>query len=453
MKKFFLYLLMVYPLLSFNGVGEEAHLLSIQTIKDTIAPAEFVRPEPADWFTGDIHVHRSCDGSQPVTITELQAMMRVNHLSVISVLGDMGNNKSADRIEDLNKVNEKDSPLSSDGQIIHYSAEWHWDATQWEHPHQALGGHLVLLGLKKAHKIWDESAYKVLDYAGAQNAVRGFAHMQYLNNAIQKDLDCCIPIDYPVEAALGNIEFVAEEQTGGSENGILAYYRLLNCGFRLALAGGTDYPCNNVPLGSVMTYVQIPGKKLTYQNWIEGIRKGRTVVSRNAHNEFIDLKVNQTGGPGTDIRLKADSAITIEAGWSAVEEMTGRIELVCNGKVIASKSGTAKPGSPLLIRATQRIPASSWISARRMDASGRVHFLHTSPAYVTVNDRPVRTSAGDAQYFVAWIDNILNQIEPGGAWNRYFPTELEAAKKRYRKARDIYSTIAAEAVSITNRKQ
>lgn len=453
MKKFFLYLQMVCPLLSFKSVGDEAHLLFIQTIKDSIAPAEFAKPEPADWFTGDIHVHRSCDGSQPVTIAELRAMMKVNHLSVISVLGDMGNNKSADRIEDLNKVSETDSPLSGDGQIIHYSAEWHWDATQWEHPHQALGGHLVLLGLKKAQKIWDESAYKVLDYAGAQHAVRGFAHMQYLNNAIQKDLDCCIPIDYPVEAALENIEFVSEEQTGGSENGILAYYRLLNCGFRLALAGGTDYSCNNVPLGSVLTYVQIPGKKLTYQSWIEGIAKGRTVVSRNAHNEFIDLKVNQTGGPGTDIRLKADSAITIEASWSAVEEMTGRIELVCNGKVIASTTGTAKPGSPLLIRATQRITASSWISARRMDVSGRVHFLHTSPAYVTVNDRPVRASAGDAQYFVAWIDNILNQIEPGGAWNKYFPTELEAAKKRYRRARDIYSKIASEAVSTTNSKQ
>ena len=42
---------------------------------------------------------------------------------------------------------------------------------------------------------------------------------------------------------------------------------------------------------------------MTYRKWIEGIAKGRTVVSRNAHNEFLDLKVNGyfTALPGAPV--------------------------------------------------------------------------------------------------------------------------------------------------------
>ena len=417
---------------------------SLDSVAQTNSSDPFTKPEPADWYTGDIHVHRSCDGSKPVPSSDLPTMMKVNHLAVISVLGDMGNNNSADRIEDLHKVDGTDSPLSDSEQIIHYAAEWHWDATQWQFAHQALGGHLVLLGLREAHKIWNPSAYKVLEWAGQQHAVRGFAHMQYLNNKIQDTLDCCIPIDYPVEAALKNIDFVAEEQSRGSENGILAYYRLLNCGFRLSLAGGTDYPCNRVPLGSVLTYVEVPGKKITYQKWIDGIAEGRTVVSRNAHNEFLNLKVNKTAGPGTIIRIKKEGKVNIGVSWSVSKEISGQIELVSNGRVIARQKGVARPGNPLVLHATQTFSRSGWICARRMDSLGRIHFLHSSPVYVIVDDQPIRASTEDAEYFVTWIDNILKQIEPGGPWNKYFPDNLDTVKAHYRKARDIYKTIVAE---------
>lgn len=421
--------LLVYP---FNSIAQ-------------INPLEkFIRPEPTDWYAGDIHVHRSCDGSKPIPTSDLPDMMKVNHLSVISVLGDMGNNFSADRMEDLHRVNGADSPLSDSGQIIHYGAEWHWDATQWEFSHQALGGHLVLLGLHEAHKIWDPATYKVLEWAGKQHAVRGFAHIQYLNDKIQNKLNCCIPIDYPVEAALKNIEFISEEQPRGSENGILAYYRLLNCGFRLSLAGGTDYPCNQGALGGVLTYVEVPDKKLTYQKWIEGIAAGRTVVSRDAHNEFLNLKVNETEGPGKSIRFKKEGKVRIQVIWSVTKETYGMVELVSNGRVIAREKGIARPGAPLILASTRAFSKSGWICARRMDSLGRVHFLHTSPVYVYVNDLPIRASARDANYFVVWINNILKRIEPGGPWNLYFPNDLETVKAHYLKARRIYSGIASE---------
>ena len=115
----------------------------------------------------------------------------------------------------------------------------------------------MLLGLPEAQQIWDESPYKILDYGKAREAVVGFCHMQYLSGTLPETLDCCTPIDYPVEAALGTIDFLAEDVWLNDE-AVHAYYRLLNCGFRLGWAAGTDYPCNGgQPLGSLLTYVRV----------------------------------------------------------------------------------------------------------------------------------------------------------------------------------------------------
>ena len=187
----------------------------------------------------------------------------------------------------------------------------------------------------------------------------------------------------------------------------------------LVWLAGTDYPCNNSnPFGTLLTYVKVKDKLLTYRKWIEGIKKGNTVISRNGHNEFLEMKINGKYGPGDEIKLKNKGTVTIEVKWTAVKELTGRIELVSNGKVVASQPGTAKPGEPLILKTTQEFTKSGWICARRMNEKG--HQSHTAPVYITVNNKPVRASAEDAEYFVKWIDNILDNIAPGGVWNRLF---------------------------------
>jgi O-glycosyl hydrolase len=412
-------------------------------------------PEPAGWYSGDIHVHLNCgDGTKLLEESQLTSMMETNNLAVVSLLADMGNGEVKDSKRDLPKVNGKDAPQTIPGRIVHWDTEWHWDATYSNFGHQALGGHLVLLGLKQASQVWEESPYKLLDWAGKQHAVRGFAHMEYLNDSIQNQLNCCIPIDYPVEAALANMEFISEDVYGSisSNNGnynseatINAYYKLLNCGFRLGLAAGTDYPCNNYePFGTLLTYVKLKGS-LSYQKWIEGIRDGRTVVSRNAHDEFLDLSVNGHYGPGDEVKLNANGTVTIKANWTATKELHGRIEIVNNGKVIAEKSGTAAPGKPLLLTTKASFLRSGWICARRMDGKG--HQTHTAAVYVMVNAKPIRASKADALFFVDWIDNILKQTAPGGPWSKYFTTELDTIKQRYSKARSIYEQIAKQSQS------
>ena len=182
--------------------------------------------------------------------------------------------------------------------------------------------------------------------------------------------------------------------------------------------------------------------KLTYQKWIAGIKAGKTVVSRNGHNEFLEMKIDGKYMPGDEIKRKNKGSLSISVKWAANKELTGRIELVSNGKVIATLPGTAMPGQPLVFNTTATFTKSSWICARRMDEQG--HETHTAPIYITVNNMPVRASASDAKYFIAWIGNILENIKAGGKWAKYFPNDLAAVTERYIKARNVYEKILQE---------
>lgn len=398
-------------------------------------------PEPAGWYAGDMHVHRSCGGS-PVSTSSIYNMMGTNNLAAVSLLADMGNGEVQNPVTDLPLVNGQDDPISTAGRIVHWDAEWHWDATYGQYEHQALGGHVVALGLNEAHQIWEEYTYPIFQWAHQQNGIAGFVHMQYLNNSIPQSLNCCIPIEYPVEVALGAADFIAEDVTGG-DTAIQAYYRLLNTGFRPGFAAGTDYPCGVSELGSLLTYVQVAGGQMTYPNWIEGIKAGRTVVSRNRHNEFLNLTVNDIATPGDEIQLTGSGSVPVTITWTAKQNLTGTIELVQNGVVVASKQASVTAGTPASLTTTVDFTKSGWLAARRMGSNG--HQVHTAAVFVKVNNLPIRVSAADALFYVQWMDNLLTKTSPGGAWSSYFVNSRSAAQARYQAAKAIYRQIADEA--------
>ncbi len=393
------------------------------------------------WYKGDMHVHRNCgDRKEIISDNKLTELMEKNGLDVVSMLADMGSAVANDSKEDLQKVNGKDAKESIPGRIIRWDAEWHYDPGVTSR-NNFIGGHLALLGLKEARHLKDESPYKILEWAKKQSAITGFVHMEYLNDSIQNNLNCRIPVDYPVEAALCTIDFVAEDNWQ-NDAAIHAYYKLLNCGFRIGLAAGTDVPCMNGSIGDILTYVQVKDLPLTYEKWINGIKDGRTVVSLNGNNEFLDLRANSTNTPGDEIKIKGQGDVNVMVRWSVTKELTGRIELICNGKVVATQAGTAKPGSSVVLSATQKFIRSGWLCARRMDEKG--HISHTAPIYVSVDNHPIRASIDDAKYFISWIDNVLANISSGDPGNKYFIHDLDTVKARYEKARDIYIRIQDE---------
>jgi len=413
-------------------------------------------PEPPDWFAGDAHVHRGigCGRSneaEMLTPPQLMEMMEANNLAVVSVLADAGNGEIKYADQDLPMITGEDHRVSSPQRILHWDAEWHYDPAGVTFDRQVIGGHLILLGLKQGGQPFAEYTYPIIDWANKQGGIAGFAHMQYLPFAfyptpdgIPMSLDCCAPLEFPIEIALGSASFLMEDVHGG-DSALQAYYRLLNTGFRPGFAAGTDYPCNdNEPLGTLLTYVRIPEGSLTYDHWIDGLAKGRTVVSRNAHNEFLDLKVNGAAQPGDEIRQEGNRPVQVRVEWRSVGTDLGRIELVQNGSVVASKTAEVAPDSPAVLEFTLPFRRSGWLAARRMDWQTG-HRTHTGAVFVIVNGAPIRASAGDARFFVDWIDNLLRQTSSGRDWGGYLTRDRSAAYKRYEEARKIFLERAFEA--------
>lgn len=399
------------------------------------------RPEPAGWYAGDPHVHRSCGGA-PESVSSMLRKMDAQDLRFMSLLADMGNGEVQNPTTDLPLVTGQDASVSTATRTVHWDAEWHWDATYGQYAHQALGGHLCGLGLAHANEMWQEYTYPVLQWMHQQNGIAGFAHMQYLPTGIPQTLDCCTPIEYPVEVALGSADFVSEDVSTSGDTGIQAYYRLLNTGFRPGLAAGTDYPCGP-SVGTLLTYAQIGSGQVTYRNWLDAIAHGRTVVSRDGHNEFLNLVVNNTATPGDQVNLASAGSVPVTVTWTAKQNLSGTVELVQNGTVVASQSASVTSGSPVTLSATVNFAKSGWLAARRMDSGG--HKVHTSAVFVLVNNAPIRASAADADFYVQWMDNLLTKTSPGGEWNHFFVNNLAAAQDRYRQAKAVFQQIEQEA--------
>lgn len=400
-------------------------------------------PEPPGWYAGDMHAHRSC-GGPPVPVATILDAMEAENLDFVSLLADMGNGEVQNPVIDLPRVTGSSDPESRPGRIVQWDAEWHWDATYFQYPHQALGGHVLALGLTEAHQIWDECTHSIFDWARQQGGIAGFAHMQYLGEGIPQTLTCCTPIEYPVEVALGAADFISED-VNGSESMIQAYYRLLNCGFRPGFAAGSDYPCGSV-IGRLLTFAQTPGGASSYRGWLQGIAGGRTVVSRNGRAEFLHLRVNGTATPGDEVHLPGAGSVAVSVRWTSTEPLSRTLELVRNGVVVASSAATAGPGAPDSLVTTVNFPAGGWLCARVMGPGG--HEVHTAAVFVRVNGAPIRPDPDDARFYVQWIDELIEKTLPGGVWGDYYSTQRDEAQARFLAARTIYQRIADGVVAV-----
>jgi len=159
------------------------------------------------------------------------------------------------------------------------------------------------------------------------------------------------------------------------------WYRYLNCGYRVAVCGGTDKMSAGSPLGWQRTYARLDSDRpLTYDAWAEAVRAGRTVSTTGP---VIDLCV-EGRGIGDTIELPASGG-TLEARATAeCFAPLGMLELVHNGKVVAA-AGAARGAKRLELSERIKVNGTSWIAARCVGAKGPpVEYLaaHTSPVYV-----------------------------------------------------------------------
>lgn len=383
------------------------------------------------WYSGDVHVHYI----DPETAL---LQMKAEDLNVCNVL-------ISDFTVDHQLFRGAIEPLSEPEHIVYLGQEYREDRL----------GHINLLNLKT--KLIEPAAtprryHYPLNIHASDQVHRDGGHVSWAHFAawpglegplglVLKKVDavellCTIdPFHQPIFAP----DVVPEVRMN---SGLRLWYRLLNCGLTIPATAGTDKMNNQVSAGANRVFVQVD-QPLTYDRWIEAINAGRTFIS---NNPFLLLEIDGQG-PGSAIRQEDSKSHTIRAEvWSQFP--VDRLEIIANGEMIAEKQ--LSPGETHASLEINLSPEKSiWIAARayqfshpytrrglslaqrRDEASGttllnryfgtlrpETVFAHTSPAYITVDDRPVY-SPDDAVYFVRYLENSKRWLSESGS----FPDE------------------------------
>ena len=214
------------------------------------------------------------------------------------------------------------------------------------------------------------------------------------------------------------------------------WYRLLNCGFRLPPSAGTDCFLNRIfsqlP-GGDRVYVHMRGG-LTYDAWIDGLRKGRSFVTNGPMLE-LTLDGHHVGDV---VKIASPRKVKVNARARSFHPLA-KVELIYNGQIAATLP-LAKDELSATCEQPIALDRSGWIALRasgpgRPDSPLPTLFAHTAPIYVEVAGAPVRSRA-DALFFLGWIDDLSllartrNRI-PNAALRQRVLDQLEAAGAVY----------------------
>lgn len=401
-----------------------------QEVEITAAPGQSVALplrkfsdfEARGWYPGDTHMHFP----DPAGI---RYEMECEGLRVCSLLllksGYKTGRPGEGHFWNVEHFTGKLSPVSDAAHFVQVGEEFR----------HGLLAHLIFQGLKSI--VWPVSTgglresgvagydwplmLHACDDARAQGALVTWAHWPYPS------------LEAPLDIALGRVDSIDLLTTGSpfehhpilvdiykmrgpavySMAPIDVYYHYLNCGFRLAATSGSDKMALNPPMGSARTYVKTDGA-LSYQSWLDGIRKGRTFAS---DYPLLEFTVNGAQ-PGDSLRLPAGKArLAVKARAESLEPYE-TLEIVYNGRVIRS-SRPAGEFFRAALEETIEVDRGGWIAARahgpKMLPYGATWwqmpvFAHSSPVYLDMPGRPA-PAADSARLFLEQLEYLQRWAE------------------------------------------
>ena len=225
--------------------------------------------------------------------------------------------------------------------------------------------------------------------------------------------------EFPATIVSEMIDGVEMTSWGALYAGISPYslsdwYRFLNCGYHVAVVGGTDKMSANTAVGTVRTYAKIE-EPFSLESWRDAVKKGRTFVTYGA---LVDLCV-EGKFPGEQIAL--DGSATLHMEWSVASATIPitSVELVMGGDTIDSKRFDGLLGSS---RGSFKVnvEAGSWIALRvrgHQADKPEIVIAHTSAVMITV--------AGKKPMNLPDAITILEQIEGVTAYVKTLGTRAQ----------------------------
>ncbi len=382
-------------------------------------------PDAGHWVSADVHVHMNYGGTYRNTPAHLATQALAENLKMVHAL--IVNKEQ--RFPDIAYSGQQRDPASLPDAIVIHGQEYH--TSYWGHLGLLdIAGGIVLPGYAGYPDTAAASLYPmnadVADIGHARGALVGYVHpFDDYPEPLAKPSEA-LTNELPVDVAMGKVDYM--EITGFSDHRVTArvWYQLLNLGFRIPAAGGTDAMANFAslrgPVGMNRVYVRVPDGGVKPQEWLDALKAGRSFAT---NGPLLGLRL---GGAGVGDELKfaaAQPRVAFSAHLRSIVAVE-HLDLVCNGRVVRSLLHV--PSDHADIEGSIALSQSGWCVLRASTDGARDEVLDnyvyatTSPVYMTVAGRAPR-SPEDAKYFAAWMDRLTESTASYPDWN-------SAAEKR-----------------------
>jgi hypothetical protein len=393
------------------------------------------------WVSADVHVHMNYGGNYRNTPAHLVMQAQAEDLGIVE---NLIVNKEQ-RFPDMAFSGAGLDPASTPDALVVHGQEFH--TSYW--------GHLGLLNLREHVLLPGYAGYPntaaaslypmnadVADLAHAQGALVGYVHPfeeepTPLTNPTHTDAD-----ELPVDVALGKVDYM--EIVGFSDHQATAgvWYRLLNLGFRLPAAGGTDAMANYAslrgPVGMNRVYASVPKGALNSETWLEALQHGRSFATNGPLLDF-SLEDNPIGGT---LQLEHARRVGFKARLRSIVPLD-HAQIVCNGAVVRELP-LGRERNSADVSGKIAVDSSGWCVLRAFTAAAKYPVLDnfvyatTSPVYVTVRGAPPHSPA-DAKFFAAWIEHLSDSTARYPDWNS--PQERERVLGRLAEAKAVFERL------------
>lgn len=397
-------------------------------------------PVPEDeafrWVSGDVHVHMNYAGTYRNTPEHLVSQAEAENLPIIQ---DLVVNKEQ-RIPDIAYFRTTPDPGSTADNLLLHGQEFH--TSYW--------GHLGLLHLTRNFLIPGYSAYPgtaaasffpsnatVADMAHEEQGLVGYVHPFDTYPDPSKET---LTDELPADVALGKVDYI--EVLGFSDHKSTArvWYRLLNLGFRLPAAAGTDAMENFAslrgPLGLNRVYVKVPAGPLKVEPWLENLKHGHTFAT---NGPLLGFSLADRG-PGDELKLPSGETEVKFKAWVRSNVPIDHVEVICNGqpvrelKVSGDRQSANEEGA-LTLSSTTWCLLRAYSDKAEYPVLDLYPYATTSPIYVAIKgSRPKAND--DAAYFIAWIDQLIAGAQKNQDWNN--EAEKATVLDQLTRARKVY---------------
>ncbi len=395
-------------------------------------------PETGQWVSADVHVHMNYGGAYLNTPKHLVLQAQAENLGLVDSL--IVNKEQ--RFPDIAYNGLHTDPASAPDALVVHGQEYH--TSYWGHLGLLDINSLILPGYVGYPNTAAATLYPmnadIADIAHARGALVGYVHPFDEEPRPVSKADEKLTNELPIDVALGKVDYL--EILGFSDHRATAavWYRLLNLGFHLPAAAGTDAMANFAslrgPVGMNRVYARVDAGPINSQAWMAALKAGRTFATNGPLLGF-NLGVAYIGD-----ELKFDTpqaSVPFSVRMHSIVPVD-HLELVCNGRVVKSlvQHKALDQGE-----FTGHIPlhTSGWCVVRASTDAAHYPVLDnyvyatTSPIYIQIAGQPLK-SPEDARYFAAWVDRVVEATTA-------YPDWINAAEKQVvlttlAKAKEVY---------------